>query len=339
MRHPLLAAMLLAVLLLAAGVGPAAARVLLVGPGETLKQPSDAARVAQDGDEVRIAPGTYYDCALWHANRLTIAATGPGVVLTDLACAGKASFVIGGDDVVVRGITFTRIRVADNNGAGIRAQGGNLTVEDSAFINTQVGILTAGHPAAVLRVLRSRFEDVGSCVAGRCTSALMVGGWARLEVVDSQFTAPRAGLAITSAALRVTLHGNRIEGGAAGLVQLVVQGPMMLQSNTLVQSGAGNAVLLTGGDGPVAVVGNTYQHQGGGGTMVLNWSGADPVMQANVVAAGDTALSTSGAWWNSLRLAAHAVYDPARALAGKVKGKAVELGGKAVGKLRHMLPF
>lgn len=331
--------LLLAFLLLGASAVPAAARVLLVGPGEALTRPSDAARVARDGDEVRIAPGTYYDCAIWHASRLTIAATGPGVVLTDLACAGKASFVIGGDDVVVRGLTFTRIRVADNNGAGIRAEGGNLTVEDCAFVNNQAGILTAGHPAAVLRVKDSRFEANGACVAGRCTSALMVGEWARLEVAGSRFTAPRAGSAITSAAGRVTLRDNRIEGGAEGLVRLAVRGPVLLESNIFAQDAGDHAVLLTGGSGPVAVQANTYLHPGGGGAMVLNWSRAEPLMQDNVIASGDTALSTSGAWWNSLRVAAHAAYDPARALAGKVKGKAMELGGKAAGKLRHLLPF
>jgi hypothetical protein len=327
---------------LAVLAGPAAARVLLVGPGEALARPSDAARIAQAGDEVRIAPGTYYDCALWHADRLTIAATAPGVVLTDLACAGKASFVIGGSDVVVRGITFTRIRVADGNGAGIRAQGGNLTVEDCAFINDQAGILTAGSPAATLTVRRSRFERIGACVGGRCTAALMVGDWAGLVVTDSEFTAPRAGLAIDSSAAHVTLRGNRIGGGDAGLVRLVVRGPVAVQENLLVQQGNDGeprgAVLLTGGAGPVAVVGNTYRREGGG-TMIQNWSDADPLMQDNVLAAGDTALSTDGAWWNRLRVAAHAVYDPARRLAGKVKGKAVELGGRAVGKLRHMLPF
>jgi hypothetical protein len=331
--------LLLVLLLLAVGAGPAAARILLVGPGETLARPSDAARVAQDGDEVRIAPGTYYDCAIWHASRLTIEGIGPGVVLSDLACAGKASFVIGGDDVVVRGITFTRIRVADNNGAGIRAEGGSLTVEDCAFINNQAGILTASRPGAVLRVRHSRFEDIGACVGGRCTAALMVGGLAGLEVVDSRFTAPRAGLAISSDAMRVTLRGNQIAGGGGRLVQVAVRGKVVLEGNTLSQDAPGEAVLLTGDDGQVTVRGNTYLHQGGGGTLLLNWSGAEPEMQANVVAAGDTALSTSGAWWDALRRGAHTVYDPARALAGKVKGKAVELGGRAVGKLRHMLPF
>ena len=64
------------------------------------------AAVAQDGNTVTIAPGTYYDCALWHASGLTIVGTGPDVEITDSACAGKAAFVIEGNDVVVRGLSF-----------------------------------------------------------------------------------------------------------------------------------------------------------------------------------------------------------------------------------------
>ena len=54
--------LLLVLALLLAAVGPAAARVLLVGPGEALARPSDAARVAKDGDEVpeRLLPDGPY---------------------------------------------------------------------------------------------------------------------------------------------------------------------------------------------------------------------------------------------------------------------------------------
>src|SRR5258708_26983509 len=54
---------------------------------------------------------------------------GADVVITDKACQGKALFVITGDDVSVRNLTFTRARVPDGNGAGIRAEGVNLRVE------------------------------------------------------------------------------------------------------------------------------------------------------------------------------------------------------------------
>ena len=127
----------------------ASARTLEVGPKRELKNPSDAARIAKSGDRIVIDPGEYFDCALWHADAITIEAAGPAgkVVLTDRACAGKASFVIGGNDVTLRGLVFTRIRVPDGNGAGIRAEGRNLTIERCAFVNNQMAILAADQPA------------------------------------------------------------------------------------------------------------------------------------------------------------------------------------------------
>lgn len=336
----LLAGLLLGGLLLAAG--PAAARTLLVGPDQKLTRPSQAAAMAQDGDTVLIAPGAYYDCAQWRANDLTIAASGPGVVLTDTACAGKASFVISGADVTVRGITFARIRVADHNGAGIRAEGGNLTVEDCAFVNNQVAILATDRDAAVLRILRSRFSENGACEGKHCTTTLMIGRRHGLEITDSRFLTPRAGVAISSQAGIVTLRGNQFVAAAAtGVAQFAVRGPVVIADNTLDQpEGAAPALLLTGGAAPVTLRGNTLRiADDTAGTLLLNWSDAEPAMQANQVLPRGTELSTSGAWVERLRLAAHAVYDPARALAGKVKGKLFELSGRGLGKLRQLLPF
>ncbi|MBN8890003.1 MAG: hypothetical protein BGP12_05775 [Rhodospirillales bacterium 70-18] len=318
--------------------GPAVARTLAVGPDAALKRPSDAAKAAQDGDTVLIAPGTYYDCAIWRANGLTIAAAGPGVVMTDTACQGKASFVIGGRGVTVRGITFARIRVADGNGAGIRAEGGDLTVEQCSFINNQVAIMTAPNPAATLRVRDSHFRDNGACEGGRCQGTLMVGRLAGLEVTESSFAAPRGGVTIASDAGATTLRGNHIadaEGRGAGLVRITVRGKVVVANNVLEQPGDRAAVALTGGGGAVEVRGNTYR---GSGALVLNWSDADPAMQGNDVGPDGTALSTSGAWWALLKATAHRFYDPAHAFAGKVKGKLVELGGKGIGRLGHLLP-
>lgn len=321
--------------------GPAGARTLQVGPGQALLRPSQAAGMARAGDTVLIAPGTYYDCAIWRANRLTIAGTGPGVVMTDRACAGKAAFVIDGDDVTVRNITFQRIRVPDNNGAGIRAEGGNLTVEDAVFLNNQAAILTADRAGAVLRIQGTRFIDNGGCREGRCTDTLMVGRWGGLEVLDSSFERPRGGLAISSDAAAVTLRGNHIVGGpGAALMLLTVRDSVRLRDNVLEQpKGGPPAVKLTGGAGVVEMRGNSYRGGAAGGTFVLNWSGASPVMQGNTVGRSDTELSTRGAWWERLRLGAHAVYDPARRFAGKVKGKLESLAAGGLGKLRHLLPF
>jgi hypothetical protein len=56
---------------------PALAATLEVGPGKTYTQPSAAAAAAHDGDRIVIAAGSYFDCAVWKANTLTIEGAGP----------------------------------------------------------------------------------------------------------------------------------------------------------------------------------------------------------------------------------------------------------------------
>ena len=150
-------AALLAVLLLP---GAAGAATWKVGPGAEITSLRQAGRQVQDGDRVEILPGEYYECAVWQANNLVI--TGPEdpatpAVLSDVACEGKASVVCRGGDVTVRHLTFTRVRVGDGNGAGIRAEGRNLTVEHSRFVNNQVGLLAGDRPDGVL-VVRDSFN-------------------------------------------------------------------------------------------------------------------------------------------------------------------------------------
>ena len=123
---------------------PAAARILEVGLTRALTQPSQAAALADSGDFVRIDPGIYADCAVWRTSRLVIEATGPGVVLAGKTCLEMGIFIIAANDVTIRGITFAGARVIWHNGAGIRAEGRNLTVEHSRFLDNENGILAGG---------------------------------------------------------------------------------------------------------------------------------------------------------------------------------------------------
>jgi hypothetical protein len=52
------------------------AATLEVGAGKPYKQPSAAAAAAHDGDHIVIAAGSYFDRAVWKANRLTIESAG-----------------------------------------------------------------------------------------------------------------------------------------------------------------------------------------------------------------------------------------------------------------------
>ena len=137
-RYVVFAAMLLAT------CGAARAAILDAGTGQRYAQPSAAIAAAQSGDTVQIHPGQYFDCAVIRQSNITIEGVGDGVVLTDRTCGGKGILITNGNNITIRNLTLQRARSADQNGAGIRAQGGNLTVEDTRFINNQMGILAGG---------------------------------------------------------------------------------------------------------------------------------------------------------------------------------------------------
>jgi hypothetical protein len=220
----------LAVVLLTFGLLPltccrvAGAATLEVGPGKAFAMPSQAAAKAKDGDHVEIAPGNYIDCAVWRANNLVIEGTGPGVVITDKTCKGKGLFVIDGNDVTVKNLTLTRARVPDNNGAGIRQEGRNLTVDEVKFIDNQNGIL--GNPKADSTVIirNSDFERNGICARG-CSHGIYFGDLALLRVEHSRFFETRQGHHIKSRAARTEVIGCDIADGPNGTASYLIDAP------------------------------------------------------------------------------------------------------------------
>ena len=214
----------------------AGGRVLEVGPGRAFATPSAAAAQAHDGDTVLIDPGTYDDCAIWHASRLTIAARAPGVVMAGRTCQGKGIFIINGNDVTVRGISFTHAAVPDHNGSGIRAQGSNLTVEQCRFIDNEEGILSGIAPASTITVRDSEFRGNGSCLSA-CAHGIYAGAIALLEVTNSRFTDTHEAHDIKSRARRTVIRGNDIRDGPTGhssyLIDVPNGGDVLIEGNTL----------------------------------------------------------------------------------------------------------
>jgi hypothetical protein len=303
---------------------PAAARTLEVGFGQAYASPSEAAAAAADGDTVAIAPGSYFDCAIWRANGLTIAGTGGDVQITDKACAGKAAFVVEGNDVTIRGLTFTRIRVPDGNGAGIRAEGRDLTVEDSRFVNNQVAILTSG--GGSLRISGSSFSGNGAGTADHPLPAVLAGPLDRLLISRSVFEDPRGSGHIASSALRTELVGNRLSGesgdGSRPLVS--VDSPVVvLDGNTFTlpseSADRPGAVLVFGDAEAVAVRGNRLVEPAGKVPMVRNWGGVAAAADGNTVPDGVEAVSESGATYHRLRSRMAALRSSAREAAGMAR--------------------
>lgn len=200
-------------------------RTVQVGPDQRLmRKPSDAAAQARDGDTVEIRAGTYEDCAVWRASRLTLRAVGGEVHLKDKACEGKGIWVVYGDQVTIEGIRFSGAKVADRNGAGIRAQGGSLTVRSSVFERNENGILTNTAPTARIVIEGSTFIGNGKCEP-QCAHGIYIGQAASLEVRSSIFRDQRIGHHIKSRALKTTVIGNRIEDGPTGTASYLIDVP------------------------------------------------------------------------------------------------------------------
>ena len=216
-----------------AGATPATAAVLMVGPNQDYSAPSKAARAARPGDTIKIAPGTYYDCTIWTTNSITIEGTGLGVVLTDTTCQGKAIFVVHANDITVKNITFQRARVPDENGAGIRAEGINLAVENSKFINNQEGILAGNNPTSSIIIRNSEFHHNGACIRS-CAHEIYVNHIALLRIEHSRFFDTQVAHHIKSRAARTELIDNHIEDGPDGTASYEVDIPN------------GGAVVMTG---------------------------------------------------------------------------------------------
>ncbi len=140
------------------------ARTLPVGPGKLYSVPSAVLANVQDGDTVLIEPGLYQgDVASWTKNNLVLKGTAKFAHLDagGKSAEGKAIWVISGKNTVVENIEFSGATVPDQNGAGIRQQGDNLTVRHCYFHGNEDGILGGGGTASEVMIEYSEFASNG----------------------------------------------------------------------------------------------------------------------------------------------------------------------------------
>lgn len=125
-----------------------------VGPGQTYTLPSQVSELVGDGDTVNIEAGTYpSDVARWAADDLLLRGVGGMAHLESngMSWGDKAIWVIQGDRTTVEWIEFSECSVPDQNGAGIRQEGRDLTVRHCYFHHNEDGILAGEiHPSTML---------------------------------------------------------------------------------------------------------------------------------------------------------------------------------------------
>jgi hypothetical protein len=126
--------------------------------------------------------------------------------------------------MTIRNLTFTRARVPDGNAAGIRAEGVNLRVEHSRFVNNENGILANPSPGSTITIVDSEFIRNGKCDPN-CAHGIYTGEIALLHIEHSKFLETKVGHHIKSRALRTELIGNEIADGETGTSSYLVDIP------------------------------------------------------------------------------------------------------------------
>lgn len=227
-------------------------RLVKVGKFEEIKTIEQAAKIAADGDIVEIDSGDYRgDVAVWRQKKLTLrGVNGNARLFADGESAeGKAIWVIRGGDFDIENIDFIGARVYDNNGAGIRFEGGNLRVRNCLFFDNENGILTTAGNANV-EIENSEFAYNGA--GDGLSHNLYIGAIESLKLTGSYFHHANIGHLFKSRARKNTIAYNRFtdqSGGRAsyeldfpngGIVELrgnIVQQNRRTENSTMINYG------------------------------------------------------------------------------------------------------
>jgi hypothetical protein len=162
MLRNLLTSTALAVCLLPSVAGAAN---LFVGPGKTYSTISAAVNAASSGDWILIDPGTYTnDYLSISTSNLNIYGNGGVATIVNTASAipnGKGIIVInsGANNTLLGNLELTGAAVSSGNGAGVRAQGGDVKIEWCYIHDNEEGFL--GGDGAGVDIEHTNFDHNG----------------------------------------------------------------------------------------------------------------------------------------------------------------------------------
>jgi hypothetical protein len=316
----LLNIVVLALLLLSCSTSPNAngGHTLQVGPERTLRTPSQAARVALDGDIIEIDAVEYVnDFTTWQQNNLTIRGVGGMAHLRAdrMIPNGKAIWITQGNNIVIENIEFSGARVLQTNGAGIRHEGGNLTLRNTYFHHNEFSVMSGRNTAAHIDVSRSRFWYQQRPI--RWSHGIYIGEAGRLTLIGNHFLGTDTGHHIKSRARENYILYNRIEdapgGNASRSIDLSNCGLSYVVGNDLHQGSTARNLNIIGygmegcegrseEEKQLYVAHNTLINEAHDSTFVWTESGGHALVMNNLLYGPGTILRGQGKQANNLNL-------------------------------------
>ncbi|MBR9976095.1 MAG: hypothetical protein KFF77_10985, partial [Bacteroidetes bacterium] len=250
----------------------------------------------RDGDTVLVDAGEYADACRWTANDLVIRGVGGYAHVRDRTTAGKAIWVIQGNNTTVEWIEFSGATVQDCNGAGIRQEGADLTVRHCFFHDNENGILAGDNAQSRILIEHSRFARNG--YGDGYSHNMYINHVAEFTIRYSFVEAAKVGHNVKSRAFRTFILCNGItsgDGTTSREIDLPNGGLAVVAGNVIVHGSATqNSNLLGYGleglSNPIHslfVTHNTFVTARGAGLFVqLPGSGTDTLVMRNNIFAG-----------------------------------------------------
>ena len=205
---------------LSLGTSPALAQTTwLAGPAGSAMSVADAVLKAQDGDTIELLSGEYSGGLVIEQRKLTfrgMAGGKPPVIKgTGKPGSSKGLWTVRGGQVTVQNLEFRGARGADGSGAGIRQEGGDLSIERCIFFDNEHGIFSINDVKATLRIDASAF-GLAPKVVGGLHHVLNVGRIAKLDITGSRFQQGFEGHLIRTRARENIISYNFIHDGVRG---------------------------------------------------------------------------------------------------------------------------
>ena len=222
-------------------VGAAHADSLIVGPGGTPLSIEDALRQAKDGDTVELLPGEYTGVVVIENRRLTLRGVGskaPVINGEGKVRDTRALWTVRGGEVTLENLEFRGARASDGGAAGVRQEGGRLSILRCGFYDNEYGLLATNDEASELRIVSSVFGSAPKVVGG-LYHLLNVGRIGKLNITATRFQQGFEGHLIKSRAKENFIGYNFIHdglrGGASYEIELASGGLATVIGNVIAQ--------------------------------------------------------------------------------------------------------
>ena len=238
--------------------------ILTVGPGKQFATLSAAVAKSQNGDVIQVQAGTYTNDFSTISTSITIEGVGGMVhlVATEAPPNNKGILVVGTatsnptvtlDNLEISGAAISA--AAGGNGAGIRYQSGNLTINDSYIHNNQDGLLSNADTTGSITINNSEFANNGT--TSGLTHNIYIGEIGHFTITGSYVTGANTGNEIQSRALVNTITNNRIVDGPTATASYSINlpnGGADTVSNNIIEQGPhsqNSAIISFGASGSV----------------------------------------------------------------------------------------